>query len=784
MTATDRDILVLAALLHDIGKFYQRTGRPADEWGAMPFEVADTGPAGAHARWSAAFILRYVPEPWRGAGWVALTHHKPQDPGALILQQADHLAARFDREKRPLDERGDTTQDRLEALLEQVSLAQPGPQSTGKPRRFAMPLRPFSARKDHLFPLDAPPRRDLRAEYAALWDAFLTEAGTANRIFAGPDAEIGAYLTTMGALLDKYAWCVPSATYVDYPNVALSDHLRATAAVAACLHVTGGSPRFRLVLGDLNGIQHFLYGVADPAEVRQGAARRLRGKSFYLHLLTRSIAESLLAAGNLYDPNLLWATGGHFAILAPDDEGTRLPLEGAASKAEAWLWDDSRGALGLTVASVRADEAGLADFGALLDRGRYALLGARTRPHAFLLDRPEAWRGELRDAVCAACGRDVWAGTELEDGKCPRCREYEAIGQALPRTRAVAEAGDAEVANSIPVRCFGTTWWLLDERASAPMLRRCITLVNARNPESDFLPARGSGACAYRFEPVAIHVPLEHGDRGAVVEFSALAERAPAGYLGLLRMDVDNLGDIMARGLSEEERTVSKVASLSRTMSWFFGAHLDSIAERHDLYVTYAGGDDLFLVGPWDKSLEAAVEIRDTFAAYACANPDVHLSGALWLAKGKFPVGRAAVYAGDRLDEVAKTQRMPHQPHDTDKNSLAIFETKVPWAVLAQVKGLADDVLLPAIQGERVARAFIYFLVNLYQNYIRPRGDRPTGTSLHWVPKLRYALTRNVKDSLLAARLWAEVPVLEDYLGVLGSYVSLKTRRANSEERR
>jgi hypothetical protein len=43
---------------------------------------------------------------------------------------------------------------------------------------------------------------------------------------------------------------------------------------------------------------------------------------------------------------------------------------------------------------------------------------------------------------------------------------------------------------------------------------------------------------------------------------------------------------------------------------------------------------------------------------------------------------------------------------------------------------------------------------------------------------------RNVKDPHLAARLWAEVPVLEDYLGVLGSYVSLKTRRANSEERR
>jgi CRISPR-associated protein Csm1 len=277
---------------------------------------------------------------------------------------------------------------------------------------------------------------------------------------------------------------------------------------------------------------------------------------------------------------------------------------------------------------------------------------------------------------------------------------------------------------------------------------------------------------------------MEGGSRGAVVEFSALADRAPASYLGILRMDVDDLGAIMSRGLPRPDRTLSKVAALSRTVSWFFGAYLDTIADSHDLYVTYAGGDDLFIVGPWDGILEAAVEVRNAFSAYACDNPDLHLSGALWICKGKFPVGRAAGYAGQRLEELAKTLRdLTRAIDDTDKNALAVFETKVPWDTLVRVKELADNALIPAVRDGRLPRAFIYFLVNLYQHFIQSRPGRRGGASLQWIPKLRYALTRNVKDQTLAARVWSELPGLQHYLGVLASYVSLSTRDVGVERR-
>lgn len=117
--------VILGSLLHDIGKFYMRTGLPAEGYGRDEWRE-EHGPAGAHARWSASFFSQYVPGQWREAGWQALTHHAPQEPLATLVQEADRLAARFDRTKRPANELGDIARDRLEALCEQVVLPRRG----------------------------------------------------------------------------------------------------------------------------------------------------------------------------------------------------------------------------------------------------------------------------------------------------------------------------------------------------------------------------------------------------------------------------------------------------------------------------------------------------------------------------------------------------------------------------------------------------------------------------------------------------------------------------------
>jgi len=236
----DRDRVILGALLHDIGKFYMRTGRPAEGYGREEWRE-EHGPAGAHARWSASFFSQYVPTQWREAGWLALTHHapKPDDRLAGIVQEADHLAAAFDRKRRPANEFGDIARDRLQALCEQITLPHAARPSRGITRVYTHALAPLSLSREAVFPRDAWPEHPLQTAYESLWVQFVEDVRRLAAAHEGQPDTFDAYVTTLLGLLERYTWCVPSATYRDYPNIPLYDHLKVAAAIAECLHATG-----------------------------------------------------------------------------------------------------------------------------------------------------------------------------------------------------------------------------------------------------------------------------------------------------------------------------------------------------------------------------------------------------------------------------------------------------------------------------------------------------------------------------------------------------------------
>ena len=94
--------VLLAALLHDIGKFWWRTGQHHSS-AYDDFTDKDYGKHGAHAKWSADFIERYLPRQWRACGAPVLYHHNPRDRLSYIVSIADHLSA-SEREQSPLSE--------------------------------------------------------------------------------------------------------------------------------------------------------------------------------------------------------------------------------------------------------------------------------------------------------------------------------------------------------------------------------------------------------------------------------------------------------------------------------------------------------------------------------------------------------------------------------------------------------------------------------------------------------------------------------------------------------
>jgi CRISPR-associated protein Csm1 len=152
--------------------------------------------------------------------------------------------------------------------------------------------------------------------------------------------------------------------------------------------------------------------------------------------------------------------------------------------------------------------------------------------------------------------------------------------------------------------------------------------------------------------------------------------------------DIDDLGSLFQRGL--EKPTFAKMASLSRQINAFFalwlpwfcehGVDANGVARYRNTYTVFAGGDDFFLIGPWESTLALASVLREKFAAYV-ANPQHQL------------LGRAEHDAAEDTGPPARAQhRNAHSPPPRSppgKNAVTLWQRSVGWSDWQTLMGSA-----------------------------------------------------------------------------------------------
>jgi CRISPR-associated protein Csm1 len=149
--------------------------------------------------------------------------------------------------------------------------------------------------------------------------------------------------------------------------------------------------------------------------------------------------------------------------------------------------------------------------------------------------------------------------------------------------------------------------------------------------------------------------------------------------LGVLRMDVDNLGSMFRRGLSADERAFSRYSVLSRSLDYYFKGYINEIWKNDDAFknltqVIYSGGDDLFIVGKWDVLIRMAEDINNNFRNWTGNNHELTISGGISIIQPKFPIIKAAIMS-EREEKNAKE----HKYGDLEKNSFSIFGYAFSW---------------------------------------------------------------------------------------------------------
>src|SRR5579885_778857 len=259
-------------------------------------------------------------------------------------------------------------------------------------------------------------------------------------------ADLAALTQSLLIALETFGWCVPATGYDD---VSIFELARTAAAIAAALAAQSGDPagsdvgrtNLMLAVGDLGGIQRFLYAV-----VTSKAARMLRGRSLGLQLIADAIANRILERFALPVSNLLYSGGGKLWLLMPAAAREELLRLGEQIDLELNQRFASRLSFGLGCAVIPASELS-AGVSGLWERAVENLAQGRRRRFAQLMragyEQLFEPFGEGSEAcrVCGVLSGDLQPLSPAYDERtrlaCAQCREFVELGSAATRARLV-----------------------------------------------------------------------------------------------------------------------------------------------------------------------------------------------------------------------------------------------------------------------------------------------------------------------------------------------------------
>ena len=544
-------------------------------------------------------------------------------------------------------------------------------------------------------PLTAAPA-NMADTYARLWSQFVRD----RQRFVKDEQPPEIREKNLHALLQRYTWAMAAppveGAQAGANVVSLFDYARISAALAVCLEHRDpalAEPAL-LVGGDLSGVQEWLYRFSS-----RGAAKSLRGRSFYLQLLTEIVALYVLDRLHLPMANLLYAGGGNFYLLVPTAQAGE--LESLRKQIGRKLLAMHNGDLYIALASAPLSYAMLRDedgqnVGQAWDAVNRHLNGYKARRFAELepaemaqaIGSALAGTGELND-ICGVCRRTITAaeqGEALDEGrKCDLCRSFEQLGNLLRDAEFLVLSRVPDTNGKIVtdwqqgLRQFGYDVQLVRTASESesgwedPGGDLVFIYYWQQAPDvRDFPGWPGDRRTVWAFRPLAQCIPIKSDDD--IATFDELQSDGIHRW-GVLRMDVDNLGAIFQHGLPASN--LCQVVGLSSLLRLFFEGYVPQVAQtlnetRDGLrtYLMYAGGDDLFVVGGWSDLPGLAQRIREEFAHFACHNPKVTISGGVSIAlDDKYPLYQAARSAGEA----------EHQAKAHGKNALAFLDQPMHW---------------------------------------------------------------------------------------------------------
>lgn len=694
------ETLVKGALLHDIGKVVYR---------------ANEG-LGDHSIAGATFLRSYT-EDKELLRCVQYHHGKqlskaiiPDTSLAYLVYEADNLASALDR--REFDEGTMVEGQTFDKNMPLISVFHTfGGNISNTEQKYH--LRGLDVASNYNYPKDG--------NILATSDTYKMLYHTMKDNFSVQSIDT----MTVNELLRVYedtTSFVPSSTYKkEVADISLYMHSKLTAAIATCMQlyfeekhiedykkycftdskVFRDQEAFMMISGDVSGIQDFNYTVPST-----GALKSLRGRSVYLEILLESIIDSLLEDLQLTRCNVLYSGGGHFYILAPATEAAVDIVNLVEASVNQWLLEHVGTKLYIAFGMATCTGNDLINgekqhklFGDVRQNSDKGKVSRYTKENLVDLFNPNSTINSVREgdkecSICHTSSVELKLYGDTGSLACHMCDSLYHLGEVLVQSEelvlGVAEKQDIlEMLPAIPIYSGNrTNLYIISKRKleelGSSAIWKHIYVINESETGSkvasrlwiaDYVSRKSNGE-VYTFEDLA--------------QMSG-SEKVGVQQLGVLRADVDNLGLAFISGFISKTKenpyhfnTFSRYADLSRALSMFFKVGVNKIvsgnvngvedikdtyrlwngdtSEKGHIHIIYSGGDDVFLVGPWDELIEVAIDIRNRLTDLTGGK--ITMSAGLGMFTHNFPITKMAEITGN-LESTAKD--MP------EKDSIALF---------------------------------------------------------------------------------------------------------------
>lgn len=467
---------------------------------------------------------------------------------------------------------------------------------------------------------------------------------------------------------------------------------------------------FLLVSGDISGIQNFIYTTSN-----KGALKMLRGRSFLLEMLCEHIIDELLDMCNISRSNILYSGGGHFYGVFPNTEKIRNIINSSREILNDKLFSLFSNSLSISISyeAMTPKHISNSDFTSnsigqafrectkMNSKQKLSKYNKKQMKSIFIdnFNNQKTSKAKIERECCVCSSSADLKPFDFQMGEddisvdiCPVCKGCFELGKVIPNINKFYLSIDNMKHNSLfelPTIKNETKYLHILDKNNNKNIPVSNHLYSINSYDINEFRAKNIWVGNYAMNTVEL--------KESSIDFEELAKNSKGiTRIGVLRMDVDNLGTSFSKGFESNDKnhkykyiSLDRSASLSHYLSLFFKNEINKLCEdkstnseffkldfskklakQRAIAIVYAGGDDVFVVGAWNEVLEFAVDLNNAFKKFT--NEKLTLSAGFGLFNSKFPISQMAQIVGE-LEHSAKK----HEYLSKEKNAISLFGSEI-----------------------------------------------------------------------------------------------------------